>query len=167
MKNIFLIVGTLLLISTGAGARVRQDKDAEEIDAFIARQARRERGQEYRSARKVVIGDLTRDSAAETVVLYTIEGQLGSNNYVQYLTVFAREGGRLSPVATAKVGGKSERSVDLRSIEASAIELDTLSYGPKDAACCPSVKGTTRYVLVGRRLREQKSGATKGRHNSH
>src|SRR5215471_5221400 len=140
---------------------------AASIDALIARQANRERGQECRDARKVVSGDLTRDSEAETVVLYTIEGQRGSNNYIQYLTVFAREGGRLSPVATAKVGGKSERSVDLRSIEASAIELDTLSYGPKDAACCPSVKGTTRYVLVGRRLREQKSGATKGRHNSH
>jgi hypothetical protein len=165
MKNIFIIVGALLLISTGANARVRQDKDAAAIDASIARQAHSERGQEYRDARKVVVGDLTGDSEAETVVLYTIEGQRGSNNYVQYLTVFAREGGRLSPVATAEVGGKSVRSVDLRSIKASAIELDTLSYGPKDATCCPSVKGTTRYVLVGKRLREQKSGATKGRHN--
>jgi hypothetical protein len=165
MKNISLIVGALLLLSTAADARVRQDEDAAAIDAFIARQARRERGQEYRNARKVVAGDLTHDSAAETVVLYTIEGQLGSNNYAQYLTVFAREGGRLSPVATAEVDGKSARSVDLRSIEASAIDLDTLSYGPKDAMCCPSVKGTTRYVLVGRRLREQKGGATIGPHN--
>jgi hypothetical protein len=165
MKNIFLIVGTLLLVSTGTDARVRQDKDDASIDAFIARQARCERGQEYRDARKVGGGDLTHDSAAETVVLYTIEGQLGSNNYVQYLTVFAREGGRLSPVATAEVGGKSVRSVELRSIEVSAIDLDTLSYGPKDAMCCPSVKGTTQYVLVSRRQREQKSGATEGRHN--
>jgi hypothetical protein len=163
MKNTFLIVGTLLLVLTGAGARAPQDKDAASIDAFIARQARRERGQEYRDARKVVVGDLSGDSEAETVVLYTIESQLGSNNYVQYLTVFAREGGRLSPVATAEVGGKSARLVELRSIEASAIDLDTLSYGPKDAMCCPSVKGTTRYVLVNRRLREQKSDATKGR----
>src|SRR5262249_61484374 len=131
MKNIFLIVGTLLLISTGAGARVRQDEDAAAIDAFIARQARRERGREYRGARKVVVGDLTRDSAAETVVLYTIEGQLGSNNYVQYLTVFAREGGRLSPVATAEVGGKSERSVDLRSIKAGGVVAGTLECGAR------------------------------------
>jgi hypothetical protein len=60
-----------------------QDQDAAAIDRFIARQAQRLRGEEYREARKVASGDLTRDGVPETVVLYMIEGQGGTNNYVQ------------------------------------------------------------------------------------
>ena len=142
----------------------RQDHDAAAIDNFIARQARRERGEEYREARKVVVGDLTHDGVPETVVLYTIEGQGGTNLHIQYLVVFARQKGKLSAVTHADVGGKSVRSVELRSVEDNAILLNTMGYGPKDAQCCPTVKGATRYVLSGRTLREQKKGASKARH---
>ena len=146
-------------------ASARQDQDAAAIDNYIARQARRERAEEYREARTVVVGDLTHDGVPETVVLYTIEGQGGTNLHIQYLAVFARQSGKLSAVTRVDVGGKSARSVELRSVEDNAILLDTMGYGPKDAQCCPSVKGATRYVLSGRRLREQKEGASKARHN--
>jgi hypothetical protein len=104
----------------------------------------------------VVTGDLTHDGQPETVVLYTIEGQGGSNLHIQYLAVFTRRNGKLSPLAHADVGGKSTRGIELRSVDNNSILLDTLNYGPRDASCCPSVKGTTRYVLSGGRLREQK-----------
>ena len=146
---------TFLFVSDGVTSP-RQDQDTAAIDNHIARQARRERGEEYREARKVVSGDLTHDGVAETAVLYTIEGQRGSNLYLQYLAVFARQNGKLSAVAYVQVGGKSLRSVELSSIENDAIQLETLRYGPKDPQCCPSVKGKTRYVLSNRRLREQK-----------
>ncbi len=55
-----------------------------------------------------------------------------------------------------EIGGKSVRSVELTSVDNNAIQLETLSYGPKDASCCPSIKGTTQYVLAGKTLREQK-----------
>jgi len=132
-----------------------QDDDAATINAFITRQAKRERGEEYREARKVVTGDMTRDGQPETVVLYTIEGQGGSNLYIQYLAVFVRRNGKLTPLIHIDVGGKSTRGVELTSVENNSILLDTMNYGPKDASCCPSVKGTTRYVLSGGRLREQ------------
>ena len=135
----------------------QQDNDSAAIDAYIARQARRERGVEYGEARKVVVGDLTHDGTPETVVLYTIEGQRGSNLYIQYLAVFARCNGKLSPLTYAEVGGKSVRSVELTSVENNSILLDTMSYGPKDPQCCPTVKGVTKYVLAGRTLREQKT----------
>lgn len=135
---------------------VAQDEDTVVIDSFIARQAQRERGEEYREARKVLVGDLTHDGTPETVVLYTIESQRGSNLYLQYLAVFARQNGKLSGLTHMVVGGKSIRSIELTSVENNSIVLDTTSYGPKDASCCPSVKGTTRYVLAGRKLREQK-----------
>jgi len=149
-----------------AVASVRQDQDAAAIDNFIARQARRERGEEYREARKVVVGDLTHDGVPETVVLYTIEGQGGTNLHIQYLAVFSRQRGKLSAVTHADVGGKSVRSVELRSVEHNAILLETMGYGPKDAQCCPSVKRMTRYVLSGRKLHEQKEGASQGRRHS-
>jgi len=134
------------------------------INLFIARQAHRERGEEYAEARKVVAGDLNGDGIPETVVLYTIESQGGSNNYIQYLAVFARRGGHLVAIAHTPVGGKSRRSVELSSVDNQRVNLQTLSYAPKDASCCPSIKGTTSYVLLGQRLSEHKASRSKGRH---
>ena len=138
-------------------ASAYQDNDSAVIDSYISRQARRERGEEYRDARKVVTGDLTHDGIPETVVLYTIESQGGVNLYIQYLAVFVRRNGNLSPLTHIEAGGKSVRSVELKSIENNAILLETMNYGPKDPQCCPTVKGATKYVLSGRRLREQKN----------
>jgi hypothetical protein len=162
--SITLLATFTFFFCSDSVASARQDHDAAAIDNFIARQARRERGEEYREARKVVVGDLTHDGVPETVVLYTIEGQGGTNLHIQYLAVFARQKGKLSAVTHADVGGKSVRSVELKSVESDAILLETMGYGPKDPQCCPSVKGTTRYVLSGGRLREQKVGAPKARH---
>ena len=144
----------------------QQDNDSTVIDTYISRQARRERGEEYGEARKVVAGDLTHDGTPETVVLYTIEGQGGSNLYIQYLAVFVRRNGKLSPLTHAEVGGKSVRSVELTSVQNNSILLETMSYGPKDPQCCPTVKGTTKYVLVGRTLREQKTKRTSAKKQS-
>lgn len=158
------VIATLvmLLLSSPIVVSARQDQDTAVIDAYIAAQARRERGEEYKEARKVVVGDLTHDDVPETVVLYTIEGQHGTNLSVQYLAVFERHDGKLTALTHADVGGrgKSARGVELNSVGDNAILLDTLNYGPKDAACCPSVKGKTRYILSGKLLQEQKPGAT-------
>jgi hypothetical protein len=162
---ITLLTTLAFFFCSDAVVSARQDEDAAAIDNYIARQARRERGEEYLEARKVVAGDLTHDGVPETVVLYTIEGQGGTNLHIQYLAVFRRQKGKLLAVTHADVGGKSARSVELRSVEDNAILLDTLGYGPNDAQCCPSVKGATRYVLSGMRLREQKRGSLQGRHS--
>lgn len=154
-----------LVICPRARASTGQNGDDATIDAYITRQAKVERGEEYREARKVVVGDLTHDDVPETVVLYTIEGQGGTNRSVQYLAIFARSNGKLTALTHAAMGNKSVASVELRSVENEAIVLGTLSYGPKDANCCPSVPGTIRYVLSGKRLVEQKQGSSKGRHN--
>jgi hypothetical protein len=159
MKTLtILLAGLCLATLNQAMAQAGRSTAIEEkaIDAFIAKQAGRLRGEEYREARKVASGDLTHDGVAETVVLYTIEGQNGSNNYVQYLAVFATAKGGPVAVTHAEGGGKSNRSIEELSVAGNAIQLATLNYGPKDASCCPSIKGTARYVLVGNRLREQK-----------
>lgn len=154
MKSRTLLIAFVLIVSPNF-TLASQDDDTAVIDSFIARQAKRERGEEYKEARKVLTGDLTHDGEPETVVLYTIEGQGGSNQYIQYLAVFARKNGKVTPLTHADVGGKSTRGVELTSVENNSILLDTLSYGPKDASCCPSIKGTTRYVLSGSKLLER------------
>src|SRR5262245_50659939 len=158
MKSRILLIATItsVLVCPADIALARQDDDTGVIDAFIANQAKRERGEEHKDARKVVTGDLTHDGLPETVVLYTIEGQGGSNLYIQYLAVFMQRNGKLTPLTHADVGGKSARGVELASVENNSILLNTLNYGPKDASCCPSIKGTSRYVLSGGTLHEQK-----------
>ena len=133
-----------------------QEQDLVTITSFIARQARRERGEEYEDARKVVVGDLIGDKVPETVVLYTIESQGGSNNYIQYLAVFTRRNGHLVAVAHTSVGGKFRRSVELDAVVNQRVNLQTMSYARTDPSCCPSIKAMTSYVLVGQTLRERK-----------
>ncbi len=168
MKSPAQVIGVLLtfvslLCCSVTSASTHQNGDSAAIDSYILRQAHRERGEEYREARQVIVGDLTHDGQPETVVLYTIEGQGGGNLYIQYLAVFARRNGRLAPLTRIEVGGKSVRSVELKSVEDNSILLDTMSYGPKDPQCCPTVKGATKYVLSGHRLREEKHASRRPR----
>lgn len=151
-----LVLASTALFYCPQTIAITTQNDSAVIDTYISRQAHRERGEEYREARKVVTGDLTHDGKPETIVLYTIESQGGGNLYIQYLAVFVRRNGKLLPLAHVEVGGKSVRSIELKSIEDNSILLDTMSYGPKDPQCCPTVSGETKYVLSGRTLREQK-----------
>ena len=151
MKTFLIILGIGTFISLGASFALAQDTgDKAVIDKFISAQAKRERGEEYPDARKVVTGDLNGDGAAETVVLYTIEGQNGSNRHVQYLAVFKRANGNLVFVARTSVSGN--RDVELDSVSNGLINLTTMSYGKNDPSCCPSIKGKAWYKLVGAAL---------------
>ena len=164
MKLAICVIITIVLFWVSPCALALQDQDMAVIDTFIARQAHRERGEESKAARKVAIGDLNHDGIADAAVLYTIEGQDGTNNHIQYLAVFVRSKGKLVAVGHAEVGGKSYRSVELISVDDNTIHLNTFSNLQKDAACCPSQKGDTHYVLKGRILREQKNTRVQGRH---
>ena len=157
LSTVIFMVSIAVCYGAATNAAAQQENDRAVIDAYISHQAHRERGEEYPDARKVVVGDLTHDGTPETVVLYTIESQGGRNLYIQYLAVFTRRNGKLSALTHTEVGGKSVRSVELTSVENNWILLDTMGYGPNDPQCCPTVKGTTKYVLTGRTLREQKS----------
>src|SRR5262249_50963095 len=152
MRKAFIFAAVSALLYLFAPFALAQDQDKTTIDKFISAQAKREHGEEYGEARKVVAGDLTRDGVAETVVLYTIEGQNGSNNHIQYLAVFTRANGGLVPLTHSSIGSKSYRDVELDSIKDGMINLTTMSYGPKDPSCCPSLKGSARYKLARGRL---------------
>jgi hypothetical protein len=101
-----------------------------------------------------VKGDLNADGAEDAVVLYTLEGQGGSNQYVQYLAVFIHRKERLVYAARQAVGGKNRRSIESVSIKGGRINLQTLEYLPTDASCCPSKKGQMRFVFNGGKLKK-------------
>ena len=151
--KIFLTIILLILTSPGVTA---QSDDKAVIDKSIAAQAKRERGEEPDGIRKTIEGDLNHDGVADVAVLYTIEGQGGSNNYIQYLAVFVRKKTGLVFAARTSVGGKNRRGMELTSIKDNVIYFDSTGYADRDPSCCPSIKGTTRFTLVGNKLIEKR-----------
>jgi hypothetical protein len=154
MRKIFICLLLIIAFSISALGLPPQDADKQVIDKFIATQAKQEDGEEYEAARKVVAGDLNRDGISDVAVLYTIEGQNGTNNYYQYLAVFVRSKGRLVPAAHTAVGGKQNREVDLKSVKDNLIYCHTLAYRENDPSSTPSKPGTARFKLVRHKLKE-------------
>ena len=153
--KIFPILILLTLILTSPTVTGQSD-DKAVIDKSIAAQAKRERGEEPDGIRKTIEGDVNHDGVADVAVLYTIEGQGGSNNYIQYLAVFVRKKTGLVFAARAPVGGKNRRGMELTSIKDNVIYFDTTGYADRDPSCCPSIKGTTSFTLVGNKLVEKR-----------
>ena len=151
MKILLILV---IVLFTPSLAFPTQNQDLTVVDQFISKQAKQEEGEEYADARKMMVGDLNRDGVPDVAVLYTIEGQNGTNNYLQYLAVFVRTKSKLVAAAHTVVGGKLNRDVDLQSIKNNVIRFKTLSYRASDPASTPSRKGTARFVLIKRRLKE-------------
>ena len=153
-KIVLACILLVILPCVCPSSALADDADTAAIAKYIAKQAAREHGEEYEDARKIVSGDLDHDGTPEVAVLYTIEGQNGTNNHVQYLAVFTRKAGALVPLTHVDVGGKTSRGVELVSITDNVIVLKTMSYKPSDPSCCPSKEGKARYRLVGRQLKE-------------
>ena len=154
MKKALNFILPVVLACIPLFASPSQNQDTTVVDEFISKQAKQENGEEYKDARKMLAGDLNRDGVPDVAVLYTIEGQNGTNNYLQYLAVFVRTKGKLVPAAHTVVGGKLNRDVDLQSIKNNVIRFKTLSYRANDPASTPSRKGTARFMLIKRKLKE-------------
>jgi len=154
------IIPTLLLLTLVTGPNsltvLAQSDDKAVIDKYIAGQAKREKGEEPDDIRKTIEGDLNHDGVSDVAVLYTIEGQGGSNNYIQYLAVFLRKNGKLTFAARQAVGGKNRRAMEITSIKNNAMLFETTAYGPRDPSCCPTVKGQTKFVLAANKLIEKR-----------
>jgi hypothetical protein len=146
----------LVTLSSGSVPQSQQSQDTKVIDKFISAQAAREKGEEPEGIRKTASGDLNHDGLTDVAVLYTIEGQDGSNNYVQYLAVFLGTRKGLVPSAHRAVGGKNYREVMLTGVSDGLIHVDTTDYGPKDPSCCPTKKGSSTFALQGRVLKERR-----------
>ena len=130
------------------------------IDSLAKRRAKDgDAAEEFVGGRRTVRGDVDGDGTADLVVLFTLEQ---GNTWTQFLGLF---GGANKPLASGRVGGKGQRSVELQQVSDGRVELSTKNYGPSDALCCPSVEGRSWFVLRAGALEEVESlitgGATK------
>lgn len=135
-----------------ASASAGQASDEAVMDSAIAITAGSNAGDEYKDARKVAMGDLNGDGANDAAALFTIEYS-AQNNSTQYVSAFLRQAdGVLKFAGTTPVGGTGN-AIDGVSIEDGAIKLSTLTLGPDDPDCCPSVVGKVEYLLHNGKLK--------------
>lgn len=104
----------------------------------------------YAKFRHVEFGKIFGSDQADAIAIFNIEGFHAGNEEHQYLAFFEsvdqdRVGQRTSRpyrlIAVAHVGGRMWREFDWQKVKfgPSSVTLTGAKYGPKDAACCPSV----------------------------
>ena len=136
--------------------------DLAAIRKFITSQEAKNNESANEDYGKLLKGDLNHDGIPDVAVLYTMEINT-TNNYVHYLAVFVRLKGRLVHAADTVVGGKHYRAIDVNSIRNNVIYCNTTDYADNDPTCCPTIKGSTKYVLKGNKLNELRSNARRRR----
>ncbi len=145
-----LAAAALLLQSGGAPSCITAD---ERVERVIAAKVRELQGSEYCQFRIYqTLSDVDGDKTEDFLVVFSVEGIGGGGNSVrQFLAVFASS--REWQPAIAEVGRRGERVVRSVSLgPGRAIVLETLEYGPSDAMCCPSRKGTLRLAYKDGRI---------------
>lgn len=133
-------------------AHVQASDDAV-IESAIAITARSEAGDEYQDARKVAAGDLDGDGTSDAAALFTIEAG-SQNTSTQYLSAFLRQGDGALKFASATTVGGTGNAINDVVVEEGAIRLKTLTLGPDDPDCCPSVERKVEYLLHNGKLKQ-------------
>lgn len=105
-------------------------------------------GSEYREARKIIETDLNGDKSPDAIVLYTIEGAGGGNSAIQTLALFFGNQGNYFAQGTIPVSGASDIALN----SSGDILVTTLTHGPDDPDCCPSMKSSQVYHVDGDQL---------------
>lgn len=104
---------------------------------------------EYKKARvyKLLSGKYSRKLA---VVVFTIEGFNGGNNYQFYMALFGSPFERFKLLDVIKIGAKTWRHVDFNSVVASGdgIEINTLEYQDSEPAVAQAKKCKVHFVLT-------------------
>lgn len=121
--------------------------DDQVINEAIARQAF-EYGQAEEDAevRRSFSVDLNGDGVEDLIVVYMLNATDGGNSYATHMVAFTREGGVLKPTNSMIVAGYQEAVDDVMVLDG-VVNMVKLEQGPDDAACCPSVKVTVRYLV--------------------
>jgi hypothetical protein len=120
-------------------------------NAWIASHAARLKGQAPKESRKSCEGDVNGDAHSDVVVIYTIErvGEgVGGNESTQYAVVLTSAPQGYGATMPKEVGRKGVRSVEGCTVSGTTVELALKTWGPKDAACCPSVPGKASLTFA-------------------
>jgi hypothetical protein len=124
-------------------------------NAWIASHAQRMHGQAPRELRKSCEGDVNRDGHGDVVVIYTVEGVGGGNDWTQYVTVLTSTPQGYGASLPKEVGKKGVRAAASCTVVGGSVELAVKTWAAADAACCPSVPGKTTLAFVSGGLSEE------------
>ncbi len=103
-------------------------------------------------ATQFVLGRLADKPVA--VMLFTVEGVRGPEDWLQYVATFWYRGGNYLFCCVRRVGGKGLQLVNDLSVEPDRVILSGNTYRSSDAVCCPSMPVKMRLALERRRLVE-------------
>ncbi|QVQ78227.1 hypothetical protein KIY13_05615 [Pseudomonas lundensis] len=117
------------------------------ISDVIAMEISKDGGAEYTDNRQVIYMDLNEDGQPDAVVLFTVEGQGGGNASYQSLAGFYRSGAGWVYQGHSVVSGAA---TDIKASTGPRVAVSTLTSGPDDPRCCPSVESVEIYTWNGR-----------------
>ena len=117
------------------------------INGVIAAEIAKEGGDEFTESRQVIYVDLNGDAQPDAVALFTIEGQGGGNGSYQSLAGFYRSGAGWAYQGHSGVYGAA---TDIKPAGPQRVAVTTLTSGPDDPRCCPSVESVEGYNWNGR-----------------
>jgi len=147
MRTLLLAAALLLAASPAAGqSRDRLLKDA------MDRIAREEKASVYGPFARNARRDLDGDGVPDRVVLFTIEGMGGGNNYWFFLGV-QLSGSGWRPI-TEPIGGKLNRMPVSVRVEGRTIVVPMREWTETDPGCCPTRAAVARFRLRGGRIVE-------------
>ena len=142
------------IATESAAAVVPEYADESAVDQAIQIAASAVSGKEYRDARLSTSGDIDGDGRSDLAVVFTVE-VASANTAMQNLAVFIRQqDGSLRFAGSTVVGAQGGASVGRVAIDQGSVVLTTLTLGPNDPDCCPSVETSTRFTLAEGSLRQ-------------
>lgn len=151
---IFVFIGAVILCASTAG-KAQTANLRKAIDNHINKV--REDAAEYKTARKIVYGDVNGDGKADAVVQYTLEGAGGGNSWGQYLVVFLNKKGVYKMAADEVVGGKFFRSFDVLKVVNKEIigGTETCPEDGPQGLCENPARKQIKYLFLNGKLEEK------------
>lgn len=134
-----VLLGAMLL---AAPAHALDEGGAKQvIDKFLGAQ---KLDQASASANRHAIADVNGDGKPDIVLLWDVLGPTWS---LPKMSIFIDQGRNYRTITTDLQG-----QIEGLAVRGSTIRIDTLTLGPKDARCCPTVKKQLQYQWTGNKL---------------
>lgn len=137
MLRIIGLASMALLAAAGA--------QAQSADAIRAHIAQANPGCDIYRPEETYRGPLPGAPGPVVVMVYTLEGCGGGNNWGRVFGVFAEQKGRIIEFRQPNPPGFM---VDAANVTHGMIEVNGLAYGPRDPRCCPSQRRRERFRVA-------------------
>lgn len=121
------------------------------VEALVGDETVSDGGEEFTDGREILKVDLNGDGQEDAVVLFTIEGKGGAQNGYQTLAVFYQQQNGWQFKGKIVVNGSAS---GLKQINSEVVSISSLTQGPDDPDCCPSVETPQEYKWLGNRFLE-------------